>query len=220
MPKKAPHRREASTTKNATKGGLSKVEPVAELRVSELRRTLAVCLCVDEVKEIRDRATAVAAYYQQRGASLEIQNDAAEVRLRAERRLGELLKVMPKNAGGRPSKTGSKKQQVSPLREIGITRKQSMTWQQIAEIDEEDFEERIATARGNGIELTTTRVLREPRDTQREGAPSPDDTEKVKIAKAMRPLLLLAADWPAGRSFRPLIDALREFLVGLMEDSV
>jgi hypothetical protein len=69
------------------------------------------------------------------------QNDAAEVRLRAERRLGELLKSMPKNRGtaglGRPPKGADREAAPNPeptLGEIGITHKQSSVWQRIAKL--------------------------------------------------------------------------------------
>ena len=38
--------------------------------------------------------------------SLAIQNQAAEIKLRAERRAGELLKPIPKQHGARPADTG------------------------------------------------------------------------------------------------------------------
>lgn len=63
------------------------------------------------------------------GASVATVNNATEIRLLAERQMGEFLKAMPKNDGGRPEKTGSDARPVSAkpetLREIGITKKQS-----------------------------------------------------------------------------------------------
>lgn len=39
------------------------------------------------------------AYAKQVGESLEVQNDICEIKLRAERKMGEMLKEMPKNKG-------------------------------------------------------------------------------------------------------------------------
>jgi hypothetical protein len=59
--------------------------------------------------------------------------EAAEVRLRAERRLGELLKGMPKNPGHRfGGDAGGSPEAPPALDEIGITKKQSSVWQRIA----------------------------------------------------------------------------------------
>jgi len=69
------------------------------------KRELALVTRIDEVKEIRDKAEALRAYSKQAGESLEMQNNCAEIKIRAERRAGELLRETDKNGGGRPKKT-------------------------------------------------------------------------------------------------------------------
>lgn len=66
------------------------------------RQELAIAKTIDEVKEIRDRALAYRAYVKQIGESLEMQNMIAEIKIRAERKAGELLKEQDKNDGGKP----------------------------------------------------------------------------------------------------------------------
>ena len=53
---------------------------------------------VDEAKDIRDKAEAMRAYAKQaRNRGLEV--DAAEIRIKAERRLGELIKAQRETVG-------------------------------------------------------------------------------------------------------------------------
>jgi hypothetical protein len=56
---------------------------------------------VDEVKDIRNKAEAMCAYARMaKDKQLEI--DAAEIRARATRWIGEMMAEQPKNEGGRP----------------------------------------------------------------------------------------------------------------------
>jgi len=63
----------------------------ADPALTRPRRSLAELRAIPKVKEIRDQAQAVAHYLKQRDGSFQAQQDAAEIKLRAERRLGELL---------------------------------------------------------------------------------------------------------------------------------
>lgn len=72
--------------------------------------------------------------------------DAAEIKVRAERRIGELLRGMPK-AVNQHAGDG-----VSPasLADIGIEKKQSSRWQQEASIPSDQFENLIESIRDSG----------------------------------------------------------------------
>ena len=76
-------------------------EPRQLVLISQARRDLEQARTLGEVKEVRDKAEAIRHYVRAQGESLEVQNCAAEVRLRAERRAGELLAEMEKNKGTR-----------------------------------------------------------------------------------------------------------------------
>lgn len=82
----------------------------------------------------------------------------AEIKLRAERRAGELLGEMDKNEGGRPAETSNIVLPVScapTLSDLGITRMQSSRWQSIAQIPEQVFEKHLIEKRESKEELTS-----------------------------------------------------------------
>lgn len=135
---------------------------------NKAKRELALVARIDEVKEIRDKAEALRVYSKQAGESLEMQNNCAEIKIRAERRAGELLQETDKNRGGRPTKTSNTMLQVSgpTLIELGVTRMQSSRWQTIANIPERIFEQHVEETRARAktgdtrAELTTVGVLK------------------------------------------------------------
>jgi hypothetical protein len=68
---------------------------------------LAEALSVDEVRSIRDVAEAAGIYACEVLLGLEAQNDAADIKLRAERRLRELLADTPLQNGGKCSSSST-----------------------------------------------------------------------------------------------------------------
>lgn len=116
------------------------------IRYDAMCTAIAECRRVDEVKEIRDRARAFEVYAKQ-ALNLEAERQAAEIRIRAERKAGELLKEM-KQTGQRQRpgdnrKTSANTTSKSTLANLGITRDQSSKWQQLADIPAEEFEAEI-----------------------------------------------------------------------------
>lgn len=105
-----------------------------------------------EVVEIRDRAEAVRHYAAAAGHGLALQNEAAELKLRAERKAGEVLAQMPKNPGGRATS--------DTLSEVGVEHHQSSRWQRVAALPESVFEAHIAETKAAGRELTSASVLK------------------------------------------------------------
>lgn len=137
-------------------------EPANPLaRLEAAHRMLAEARTVDELKDVRNVAEAARLYAVARKLGLESENDAAEIRLRSERRLGELLAEMPKRDGGDAMKAHSDPTREVPpkLADLGITYDESSRWQQIAKLPEPEFERHIAETRGEGRPLTTARVV-------------------------------------------------------------
>lgn len=124
------------------------------------RQQLALARDIDEVKTIRDQAEALRQYVRQQGASLEMQNHCAEIKLRAERRAGEMLRDMDKNTGGNPNLLQRETGYEPPtLSELGISRTQSHRWQIEASVPEEVFERHVAEVKASGDELTSASLL-------------------------------------------------------------
>ena len=93
---------------------------------------LAECMSLDEIKSIRNKAEAIRLYQKKIGESLTNQNAAAEIKLRAERRMGELLSDSPKHEGGRPTKTGNATLPVTKIADLGVTKMESSLAQSTA----------------------------------------------------------------------------------------
>ena len=84
---------------------------------------------IEEVNELRARAEAVRVYTRQAELGKEAENAAAETRLRAERRVGELLRQTPRNLGGQP-RTGRDDRPV-PLAQLGVSKDESAAFQRM-----------------------------------------------------------------------------------------
>jgi N6-adenosine-specific RNA methylase IME4 len=149
-----------------------------------MRTALVESHQIDEVKDIRDKAEALRLYAKQAGEGLENQNMMAEIKLRAERRCGELLGDMEKRDGGDAQRARSQhvtESEIPPtLSDMGISRMQSSRWQAIAAVPEPIFEEHLATVRAEAAELTSAGVLRVAHQIKRQemyetkhAAPSP-----------------------------------------------
>jgi N6-adenosine-specific RNA methylase IME4 len=119
--------------------------------------------------QIRDQAEMMrAAARIAKNRELEIQ--AVELRMRGERRLGELIKAQKEtiglHPGGRPSeKTCARTEQVSPVRleDAGIDRKLSSRAQRLAAVPPTEFESLIGTWKEESVALDgklTTDLLR------------------------------------------------------------
>ena len=126
-------------------------------KLSEARRALALAQTLEDVLSIRDQAKALEACLKIVGESLEAANDAAEVKLRAERKAGEMLAGMD-NAKTGPKELGNS---VLPnsLEDLGIGKIQSSRWQREAAVDDEKFEAYLASCREEQREITQAGLL-------------------------------------------------------------
>jgi len=140
------------------------VSTTALAKVEVAYKALAEARTVDELKHIRNQAEAIRYAAKQAQMGIEMINDAAELKLRAERRAGELLRETEKAKGTRGQLSGGSI--VSPpanaptLSDLGIEKWQAARWQQIAEMPQGNFEQYLAETRSEQAEVTTAGVLR------------------------------------------------------------
>lgn len=127
-------------------------------------RAVSEAASIDEAKEFRDQSEAMRAYARQ-AKNKQMETQAAEIRFRAERRIGELMADQrgagALSTGGRPSeKTGSKTNPVSAppsLEEVGIDKKTADRARKYAAIPEEEFNGIVGEWRER-VEAENTRV--------------------------------------------------------------
>jgi hypothetical protein len=144
-------------------------------RYNAAKQALAAAVRVDEVKDIRDKAVAMRVYAMQAKDRVLI-DQATEIRLRAERRAGELLRDMA-DRGERHSRGDSNqhaKSQAATLQNLDINKSQSSRWQKLAEIEEGDFEELVTNAKQNACGVV---------DRAQQPKPKPKPDPKPKPAK-------------------------------------
>lgn len=133
------------------------------VKYEQARYALAECHRVDEVKDIRDKAEAMAAYARQ-AKDQELILWATEIKVRAERRAGEMLAQVPReqHSGRRPSNSSDDKTNYQKALEAsGLTQSAAYQMERIAAIPDEHFETAIDMAKQSAGQVTTAFMLRE-----------------------------------------------------------
>jgi hypothetical protein len=122
-------------------------QPLNLMRYDAARAALAEAHRVDVVKDIHDKAVALQAYARQ-AKDPELMQFTTELRLRAARRGGEILKEMgekgERDPGGR-GRIGSRPK--TQLGHLGVTKSQSSRWQKLAALPEPAFEAHVIETR-------------------------------------------------------------------------
>ncbi len=118
---------------------------------------LMQCDCPQTVRRFLDQAEALRHFARNAKMGLELVNKAAEMKIRAERRMGQLLSEMHLHGGDRVSEMHHAR---TTLEELNISQNQSTRCQKAAEVPEDAFRELIEAARVQEFELTTAAVLK------------------------------------------------------------
>jgi N6-adenosine-specific RNA methylase IME4 len=126
----------------------------------QARRALAEAHRLDEVKDIADKVEAMRLYARQaKDPDMEIW--LAEIRLRALRRLGELSRELEKATPSQRREgvtvPGAKR---ATLADVGLSTSAAHRCEQIASIDEEDFEAYLDEKKAQGKPVTVDEVVR------------------------------------------------------------
>jgi hypothetical protein len=141
------------------------------------RAALAACDDIDECKDWADKAAALASYGRQ-AKDQDLFRKAHRIQARAVRRIGELIKLIPKasppgvkDKGGHPPLSPRE----SARQEAGLSEAQVKTAQRVSNVPREDFERQIESANPPTVtELarqgTTPRPQRDPFEAQEDGA--------------------------------------------------
>lgn len=157
-------------------------------------RALAECKSVDEAKSWTDKAAAMQAYGRMaKDKTLEV--DAAEIRIRAERRLGEMLAATKSDGGLNPAATlkrgsvvvdNDHGKQAPKLADAGISKDLSSRAQKLAAVPAAEFEAELAAKRERDkqdgarvsarLEKAGEKALKSAGRSSTE-APAPDKTE-------------------------------------------
>lgn len=146
---------------------------------------IATIPTMDQALEVRDQAEALRVYYRRRDGAEEMSRRAAEVKLRAERRIGELL---PEPSRGGRRESGNR------LLPEGVEKMQAHRFRKVAEVPAEVFETFITEAE----EVTTAGLIREAKKVERDERVEEVLSSAPEPAKALNNLDSLAESIRAG----------------------
>lgn len=133
--------------------------------LEQAKALLAEARTVDEVKQLRDQAEAMRVYVRQQQLGRDAEVYAAEIRVRAERRIGELTAALPTQAGGRPSENDTDERygfasKAQVLRQAGVQQQRASEYERLASMPDDLFEVKLRQATTAGAPITTTGLLR------------------------------------------------------------
>ena len=135
------------------------------ITVDDAQRALAEARSPEQLIGLANTAESLRRYAQRARLGMAAQNRCAELRLRAERKLGQYLAGTPRNSGGRP-KPVPQGNGFPTLDDLGITRKLSHRAQRLAAIPAKDFDWYLRTAAAQEWEITTRLLLHYPERRQ------------------------------------------------------
>lgn len=150
-------------------------------------RALAEAVAIDEVKDIRDQAMAMACYARQ-AKNRDLEADAVELRMRATRRLDEMRQAQKAtvglNKGGGDHRVGKKPGAKPTLAEAGIDKNLAHQARQLGALSEQEFEQKVAE-RPAAVTLAAGKVKKPKEETvtvrDDVGADSASEAERLRV---------------------------------------
>ncbi|MFC1596332.1 MT-A70 family methyltransferase [Planctomycetota bacterium] len=138
-------------------------EPRELALLSRAEKALAEANTIDEIKEIRDKAEAVKAYAKKARLSRDIVLLAASIKVRAERKLGQILQktlLADLSPGNQHSRRSHRATSPIRLKDLRITKSDSSRAQQISRLPKAVFDRHVADCIDSGTPPTTAGLLR------------------------------------------------------------
>jgi hypothetical protein len=151
-----------------------RAEPALLMHYDTMCRAIEQAYEVDEVKDIRDKHIALQTYFRL-AENVEAERQACEIRLRAERKAGAILRSIEKAKGARAPGTNrgttrSVSDTASTLADLGISRQQSSEWQKLAAVPEPAFEAAVKAPGASTSGIIAAHTKEKPQDTVDENA--------------------------------------------------
>jgi|GEM_PF-2564550 len=173
------------------------------------------CERLDECKTWADQSVALASYARQ-SEDKEMERSAMEIRFRALRRCGELIKKIEKSVGGKPFQekyTGEgghpSKTRKQAAEDAGLSAHQQRAAVQLANISQTEWDECM-----DGEEAPTMEKLKA------KGKKKPKKSKKPKSVPLYQQLGYTIEEFQAGIQFRGQITEYHTFITGISEADV
>jgi len=127
------------------------------IKLNKARQALIEAKNLDEIQDILDKSIAFQAYAKAAKMGIEMQNECAEIKIRAERKAGEFLNDIPREHGKR---TDTSLQSATRLQEAEVEKTQAHRWQKIASVPKAEFEKHIQDTKNKKDELTSASLIK------------------------------------------------------------
>lgn len=152
-------------------------------KFQQIKEAIAQAKTVEDALQQKRIAGSYEQLAKQWRVDKDIQFDATELRIRSERRLGQLILERTKNqktlrqasgkSKGEIKKISPKKDTIPTLIELGVSKSLASTSRSLAKIDDGQFEVALLKARtearcGNRLALSTSRILKQVRIESKE----------------------------------------------------
>jgi N6-adenosine-specific RNA methylase IME4 len=132
----------------------------ATVYLERVRQTLLEADRFADILHARSLGELYRQYARQRRYGIDIQNTGAEIKLRAERRAGALLRLLPKNSGQLfRGDTMIPRENIPTYDELDLDKQQASRWQRASALPEALFEAYIAETKARHQALTSAAVL-------------------------------------------------------------
>lgn len=128
--------------------------------LTEIEKRLATIQTVDGAKDIRDKAEALRVYAKSAKKGLDVQNQAAFVKIQAERRGGQIIEARNPGAG-RPKNNSDRLSEFhGMLKAAELDQRTAHRWQTMALVSEASLRKLFAAAMDAQEELTSAAIYR------------------------------------------------------------